>query len=70
MLDLDSTSEFPLEGIDMGPANEGVVGDDGGNGAVNLVLDALVLQLQIGEGNQHRHLPYSCAGSRRAGLPA
>ena len=26
MLDLDGLSEFPLECIDIGPANEGVVG--------------------------------------------
>ena len=33
MLDVDRAGEFPLEGIDIGPADEGVVADDGGDRA-------------------------------------
>ena len=34
MLDVYGSGELPLEGIDVGPANEGVVADDGRNRAV------------------------------------
>ena len=50
----DRRGEFPLERIDIGPADEGVVADHGGDRAVDLALDGLVLQLQIREGHRHR----------------
>ena len=71
MLDVDGRGEFPLEGIDIGPADEGVVADDGGDRAVDLALDGLILQLQIRKGHRHRIVFPTCPlSSRRAGLPA
>ncbi len=54
MPDFNGRGEFPLEGVDIGPANERIVADDGGDRAVDLALDGLILQLQIGEGYRHR----------------
>src|SRR5437870_2067733 len=42
----------------------------GGNRAVDLALDGLILQLQIRKRHRHLRLPYLSASSRRAGLPA
>ena len=61
MLDVDGIGKFPLERIDIGSANEGVVADDGGDRGVDLALDGLILQLQIGERYRHRSLFLICA---------
>jgi len=56
MTDLRGTRELPLEGMDIGTVDEGVVANDGGRRAVDLALDGLVLQLQIGKGYGNRGL--------------
>ena len=47
MPDLYGRGELPFEGIDVGPANESVVADDGGNCAVDLA-SALVKVARLG----------------------
>ncbi len=51
--DVHGGGEFPLERIDIGSADERVVADHGGDRAVDLALDGLILKLQIGEGYRH-----------------
>ena len=58
--------EFALEGIDIGPADEGVVADHGGDCAVDLALDGLILKLQICEGHRHRSSFLICAHEQPA----
>jgi hypothetical protein len=73
MLDLGGARELPLESIDIGAADESVVTDDGGHCAIDLTLDGLILELQIGKGDGHRRsflFSYVRTTTRRAGLPA
>ena len=67
MLDVYGRSELPFEGIDVGPANESVVADDGGNRAVDLAFDGLILQLQIRKRHRHRVVFPTCPSA--AGAP-
>ena len=67
MLDVYGRGELPFEGIDVGPANESVVADDGGNRAVDLALDGLILQLQIRKRHRHRVVFPTCPPA--AGAP-
>jgi hypothetical protein len=46
--------ELALEGVDKGSADEGVVADHIGDGAVDLAFDGLILQLQVSEGYGHQ----------------
>ena len=68
VLDLGHGGEFPLEGVDIGTANEGIVADDRGDRAVDLALDGLILQLQIRKRYRHRSSSLSCRAGR-AGAP-
>ena len=54
MLGIDRARELPLEGIDIGPADEGAVADHVRDRAVDLGLDGLVLKLQVCERHRHR----------------
>ena len=56
VLDLNGLGELPLKGFDIGSADKSIVTDHGRDGVVDLALDALVLQLQIGKGNRHFNL--------------
>src|SRR4051794_9067310 len=67
MLHGRSFGELPLEPLDVGAADEGVVANHSGDRGINFAFDVLILELKISEGNRHVRLYIR---SRRAGLPA
>ena len=57
VLDIDRAGELAFEGVDIAAANERIVADHGGDGAVDLAFDGLILKLQVGKGTIYRHFP-------------
>ncbi|GCC41196.1 hypothetical protein chiPu_0025266, partial [Chiloscyllium punctatum] len=49
--------ELALEGVDIAAADEGVIADHAGDRGIDLALDGLVLQLQVGIRHSHRYSP-------------